>query len=409
MRAARRIALTLALLLGSSGARATAPDVDQARAIFNAGAQAYEKADYAAALEAFEAAYRITPRPGILFSMAQAHRRQYAVTQESGHIVEAVRLYREYLSKVSQGDRRADAVQALVELEPLAARVAAESSAATPVAAPTLRTRLMVSAEGDGAVISLDGQKPQGAPLIADVTPGRHQIRASAPGYIDENREVSAVEGTLVAVDVALREQPGKLFVVAPAGAEISVDRRLVGRTPLAGPISVTPGRRWVWIAKAGREPREIVVDVERGKARTIRVAMTSTGQRVAANVMFVTAGAAALAGGVFTEAALLNQHHAENVRTAQAASNISPGDVRNYEDARQRRDEFRNAAYVSFGAALGLTLTGAVLYIADQPRPAPIRAERPEPFAPKTRPVELGFLPLWERSLSGLALWGRF
>jgi hypothetical protein len=401
--------VALSLLLGGGVAHAAAPDVDQARAIFNAGAQAYEKADYAAALEAFEAAYRITPRPGILFSMAQAHRRQYAVTQEPAHIVEAVRLYRDYLSKVSQGERRADAVQALVELEPLAARVAAESSAAVPVAAPTLRTRLMVSVEGDAAQISLDGQKPQGAPLIADVSPGRHEIRASAPGYVDESREVVAVEGALVAVEVPLREQPGKLFVVAPSGAEISIDRRLVGRSPLNGPISVAPGRRWVWVAKAGREPREVVVDIARGRSRTVRVTMSNTGQRVAAHVMFVGAAAGVLAGGGFTEAALVTQHQAEGVRAIQGVSNISPSQVRDYEDARQRRDEFRTAAYVAFGSALGLAATGAVLYFSDRAAPAPIRSERPEPGGPKAKAVELGLIPVWERSVSGVAVWGRF
>jgi tetratricopeptide (TPR) repeat protein len=408
MRNRRSFRWMLALALASSAARAGETDVDQARAIFNAGAQAYEKADYASALEAFEAAYRITPRPGILFSMAQAHRRQYAVSEEPLHLREAVRLYREYLDKVNQGERRADAVQALVELEPLVARLAADGSAPVPTTAAAPRTRLMVSVDGDAAVLSLDGHATQGAPLIADVAPGRHRIRASAPGYVDEVRDVVAVEGALVAIDVPLREQPGKLLVVAPPGADVSVDRRLAGTAPLPGPISVAPGRRYLWIAKAGSEPREVVVDVGRGQSRTVRVELSRTDQRVAAELFFVGAGAGLLAGGVFTGLALENQSKASDVRSRQSTGDISMSAVHDYEGARQRRDDFRTAAYAAFGSAAGLGAIGAVLYFADRPPTAPVRAERPEPGGRKARP-ELGLVPLWAPSVSGLAVHGRF
>jgi hypothetical protein len=141
--------------------------------------------------------------------------------------------------------------------------------------------------------------KPKGAPLIADV-PRATQNQASPPAA-SRSRDVVAVEGALVAVDIPLREQPGRIHVKAPAGADVWVDLRLTGKTPLGGPLQVTPGRRVLWIAKAGHVPREVVVNVKRGQDKDVAVQLSQTTERIAATVLFVGAGAAAITGGVFT------------------------------------------------------------------------------------------------------------
>ena len=56
-----------ALALAEQGA-------DEARRYFEAGKQAYEAEQFAAAALAFDEAYRLEPRPAILFSLAQAHK-----------------------------------------------------------------------------------------------------------------------------------------------------------------------------------------------------------------------------------------------------------------------------------------------------------------------------------------------
>jgi hypothetical protein len=168
------------------------------------------------------------------------------------------------------------------------------------------------------------------------------------------------------------------------------------------------PGRRSIWIAKSGWEPREVVVDVTRGKSGTIRVALSRTTQRVVSDVLFVSAAAAACGGAVFTGLALANQSKANDVRAEQMSRNISPTEVGDYEDATHRRDDFRIAAYSAFGSALALAATGVVLYVADRPPPAPVREERFEPGTPKVR-QELGLVPVWGPTLSGLTVRGRF
>lgn len=82
-RASRRTtALVLATLVSASvltAAPASADDVEQAKTLFNAGAQAFNVGKFSAAIQAFDAAYALAPRPAILFSLAQAQRRQYFV------------------------------------------------------------------------------------------------------------------------------------------------------------------------------------------------------------------------------------------------------------------------------------------------------------------------------------------
>ena len=70
----------LAFLLAPSVARAD--DLADAKNYFKAGASAYAAGDYLAAIQALDAAYRLTPLPAIAFSLAQAERRQYFASRE---------------------------------------------------------------------------------------------------------------------------------------------------------------------------------------------------------------------------------------------------------------------------------------------------------------------------------------
>ena len=84
-------------IIGSAFAQEQGPEsVEQAKEYFRAGAQAYAVGQYQVALQAFEQAYALAPRPAVLFSMAQAERRQYFVDQKTEHLEKAIRMFREY-------------------------------------------------------------------------------------------------------------------------------------------------------------------------------------------------------------------------------------------------------------------------------------------------------------------------
>src|SRR5262245_42816610 len=156
------IAALMAGMLATFPAKAIEPAVlEEAKALFVAGDKAYSAGNFPAAIRAFQEAYKKAPLPPLLFSMAQAYRRQYAIDRKQENLREAITHYRKYIEQVPQGGRRADAAAALTELEVVASQSApADPSGQTaPSTAPAdtqSPTRLMISSTVKEAQISLD-------------------------------------------------------------------------------------------------------------------------------------------------------------------------------------------------------------------------------------------------------------
>lgn len=385
---ARRLALCLTLAVASAHAQT---ELEQAKTLFNAGAQAFAAGQFTAAVQAFEESYKLAPKPAILFSMAQAERRQYFVDKRPEWLKRAITHYRTYLEQVDKGGRRADAAQALAEIEPMAAKL--EGQPAAPVsAAPPAETRLMVSTQTKGADVWVDGQKAAELPLIDVVKPGKHQLRVTAPGYFDESREVVAVQGGLVAVDIALRERPAELTIVAPAGAQVTIDGRPQGTTPLS-PVELTPGVHTVTLTMNGHHAHTEELDVSRGEARQLRTGLQKTGQRKASYAVMAAGAGGLVAGGVMTFMALKRQSEAEDTLTTLETRNVDPHRLDTYDKARSSRDKYRTGAFVAFGAGAAFLTVGALMYSVDQPSvTAPRERERPKPGTPVEGPkLEVG------------------
>ncbi|MCB9588626.1 MAG: PEGA domain-containing protein [Polyangiaceae bacterium] len=416
-------ALISAPCLSTSSAQAQAEDVQKARTYFNAGAQAYEAGEYLAAIQAFDQAYKYSPRPAILFSAAQAYRRQYFIDKNAQNLQLAIKNYRSYLSKVAEGGRRADAAQALSELEPIAARLAAsatpnpENPDAPPPPAPApiiQQTRLMVSSQTKGTQVQLDGGATKQAPLIAEVKPGKHKVSLSAPGYFPEEREVQAAEGGIVAVDVRLRPQPAKISITTESGAEVRVDGRPAGVTPLNGPLELEAGTHLITVSRTGREPYSKELDLSRGEKRTLNVDLEVTTQRVASYVVLGTGVAGLLTGGVFTFLALRQEGKAQDIDDQRSSSNITRAQVLEYEDHIAKRDDFRTASVIAYGAGALLTATSVLLMSFDDPKINFDQRER----TPKTKTqeeeapqpsMEMSAAPFWGPGTLGGSLHGRF
>jgi hypothetical protein len=261
-------------------------------------------------------------------------------------------------------------------------------------------------------VVSLDGAPAQPSPLIADAKPGPHTVRVEAEGYAGEQRALVAVEGGLVALDVPLLERPARLLVRAEDGAEISVDRRPAGRTPLPGPIEISAGRHFVTVTRSGRRPFGEEIELARGESRSVDVELGVTGQRVSSYVLAAAAGAGALVGGAFVGVAYHEQALAESTRASAKTGNISQGMLDGYAAALASREDYKRAAYGAFGGALALGLTAGALFVLDTPR-APTRglradegpASKPKPAAP----LEVSALPLVMPGCVGAGLIGSF
>jgi hypothetical protein len=423
----RRVAPLLVLAAASLLPAVASAQQDQAKMLFNAGAQAYEAGQFAAAVQAFEQAYKLAARPGILFSIAQAHRKQYYVGKSPEDLRAALKGYRDYLAQVTQGGRRSDAAEAVAELEPLATRMEASGVSMTAPAPAATVTRLMVSSQTAGAVVSVDGGKPAEAPLFAEVKPGKHALRITAPGFIDETREIDVPPGVVSPVDIALRERPGKLSVRTQAGAQVSLDGRLVAVTPLPQAIDVEPGRHVVAISKNGYGAYTHEIEVGRGESKTVDAALLSTAQRKVSYVLFGAGVASVAAGGVLVYVALQEQKQATQFQSLQTSGKAMCGPrltgpnatdcdtylKTNYTNHVRARDDFRRDAGIVIGAGVAAAAVGVALFAADFPSLLGVvpkaRDSAPKAAPVKERSMEMSAVPLVVPGFYGASLTGTF
>ncbi|AKT39936.1 PEGA domain-containing protein [Chondromyces crocatus] len=388
----RSVVAAIAISLMTWPVQAQGDPVTQAKSLFNAGAQAYERAQYPAAIQAFEEAYRLSPRPGILFSIAQAERRQYYVDKQPEHVLKAITLYNEYLASVPQGGRRSDVVQALAELEPIAARLEAAQretpgpAPAPPPAPPKRQTQLMISSTIEGAVLSMDGGEAKELPFIEEVKAGKHRVKVSAPGYFDDEREIVAPEGGVVALDVTMRERPARLFVKTDAQAEVSIDGRVVGEAPLVQPVDIPAGKHLVTITRGGRKPFSRELQLERGELMTVDAPLDRTMQRYLSYGLFSVGVAGLVVGGAFGGLALREQGIAQEIYDRTAQGNVLSAEREALLSAIEQRNRWRevSSATAVSGAVLGAA--GVLLYLLDNPTIARTPAPEVSPKAPTPR-----------------------
>ncbi len=411
------LALTASLFVTTTALASDTPE--QGKTLFNAGAQAYAAGDFKAAIQAFDECYRLDPRPGVLFSIAQAHRRQYYVDKRPEQLKLAIQNYRDYLSRVTDGGRRADAAQALAELEPVAERLGASPAAPAAPSAP-VETRLMVSSPTREAMVSVDSQKAMPAPLITEIKPGKHALHLTAPGYFDEDREINASAGGVAALDIALRERPGLLMIKARDGAQLTIDGRYVATTPLPRPLEIEAGHHLIALARNGYYAHSEEIDVGRAETRTLDVRLGSTKQRVASYVLAGTGVAGIIVGGVFAGLAAHQQSLAQDIDTQRQTKGYDCRDTTvtcptvAYQNAVDERNALRPIAGVALTAGAVVAATGAMLFLFDQPsldaRAPRADSKPPAPVpAPAAAPLEVSAAPAIGPGFYGGSVIGRF
>lgn len=389
----RWVQLALVLLLAARSAAALAqPAIDQARIYFNAGVQAYSAGRYAAAVEAFTEAYALAPKPTVLFSLAQSERRQFTAGREPRHLRDAITHFRKYLDEVPEGGRRPDAVEALAELEVMAGRLEPGATTKAPEAAPLVAqpARLIVSTANKDAVISVDGVAYRDLPVIQALPAGKHVVRATAPGYIDEEKEITAVEGLVIPLEFVLQERPAYFDLNVTAGAVISVDGHREGTAPLGAVLDVPPGSHLVVVTKTGCYPYSETISIERGQTIPLRVTLQRTRQRTLSYVVF-GASAAALAGAaVLGGAAFYQQSIVRGVSDKTKTGNILPSSLTAYNAALGARDHLRSASFTMLGVGSALGLASVSLFAFDDPAP-PEAKRRSVRLLPRSVSLVLG------------------
>lgn len=391
----------------------------RAREYFQAGAQAYSLGEFGAAIQAFEQAYALAPRPAVLFSIAQAERRQYFLSQDPTHLQRAVEMYRRYLSEETQTARKADTVQALSELEPILARIAKSNAPSdtgrlsgnqVPTSMATASpTRVMISSPAQSAVLSLDGQVPVPSPLVREVEPGEHRVRIEAPGYRTVERRVIAVSGELVTVDVPLMEKPAFLVLQAPADAQLSVDGRVQGRTPFPKPLELPAGTHLITVSKSGFIGISREQTLARGQTTVFKAPLRRSVQRTAALYLAGASASALVTGGILGYLAHKQSTAADTFLRLRGKSELHPSDLADYASARSDYEKLRGAAWLSVGVGIGFGLTSLILRNYDSGSVETVKNQ--ESSSQQGRKQEPSFVaqPLFGKNFAGLGIQGAF
>jgi hypothetical protein len=363
------------VLLLACAIAAAADDDERAKSLHEAGAQAYDKGRYLLAIDAFESAYRLSPRAATAFSLAQAQRVQYFVDGDLSRLERAVEMYRAYLDRDPTGTRREHATEHLTVLVPILERARAEEpkKEAAPAPVPAPKTRLIISSRTEGAHVKLDGGAPEIAPASFDVTPGPHRVEVAAPSFVSKTVETQAVEGTAVAFNVELDPLPGTIAVSAPENARINVDGRDIGAGPSAR-ADFAAGWHVVSVLEAGKISYVRDLHVSSGEVVEVTAELETTAQRWAAYSLFAGAALFAAGTGVAAIAAVGKEQDAAAIDDKLGRMiSVSVEETERYRALEDERDDLvRIATFTGTAAVVSATL-GLILYLTDTPSPAPL------------------------------------
>jgi tetratricopeptide (TPR) repeat protein len=202
---ARLLGIVLAsqLLLGSGfGVRAawaqTAPSADvqdEARARLREGVKAYEAKRYKDAVDAFLAANRLVPNPGLSFNTAKAY-------EKLGDAAGALSFFRDYLRRAPEASDRAEVERKIKKLE------------------QRLQTKKLMQvsilSHPEGGTVVLNGQPVGVTPWTGEIAPGEHSFKIKLEGYRDHEQTFQLPRDHALDVKAELEVAPPES---APAAA----------------------------------------------------------------------------------------------------------------------------------------------------------------------------------------------
>jgi len=184
----RVFALVAALVgsgaLGGGGGTALAQD---ARELFSQGQEAYAHGRYEDAIDSWDRAYALDPRPPLQYNLAQAYGRLGRVEDEQRALTAYV-----------EGSRAAGIPEDDEQLTSARARLVA-------IGDRIRRTGIQLSGVPDGARVAIDGDRVEFAEgRSVPLAPGPHRVVVSLEGHEDFNTSVVVRAGETMVVPVML-------------------------------------------------------------------------------------------------------------------------------------------------------------------------------------------------------------
>jgi hypothetical protein len=226
----------------------------------------------------------------------------------------------------------------------------------------------VIFSEAPGARIAVDGELRSGSPAVVEVAPGKHQVVVEAPGFHPLQREVTAISGELIPVPVALAPLPSRVQLSTPPKADIYVDGVFASQGGEQLTLELPSGSHRISVAQNGHRVASRVIQLERGEMQAHGFSLEPTSQRRASHALFIGGAAAAAAGAALSYLAIQSQQSAQEFLAQQR--NVSEAEHVRYNADVTQRNRYRWLAGASFGASLGMLITGLFLHELDEPGP---------------------------------------
>jgi hypothetical protein len=218
----------------------------EARERFDTGLHLFEKGENAGALAEFKRAYQLIPNPLVLYNM--------------GLVYAAM-------------NRPVDALDALTQFlgEPGAAGPEQKKHAADVRAEQEKRIAQLVVLTDHPATVEVDGVEVGHTPLAKPIRvgSGQHVVAVEAPGFLGSRREVTLAGQITETLSMTMQPTDTRMaqLVVTAAlpGAEVIVNGKRVGATPLPASVAVPPGKASVELQRAGYRTSSQTIALDEG------------------------------------------------------------------------------------------------------------------------------------------------
>jgi hypothetical protein len=346
--ALRALVLAMILAVGTSAMAVSDVDRDRAEKLADIGYDHYDANDFVAASEAFAGAYRIHKIDKYVLNQAKC-------MQKLGKPIEALQLF-------ETGIRNHPRSGLAGKVRGLVSKLRRELGATM--------TEVKFSSAPPGAKVFLDGAEREigRTPHATWLSFGPHSIRLTFPEHEPSNRAFQIVAGDPLAVQVTLakRAVPGTLtFGAVPPGADIFINGKIRGVTPMRGGMELKPGTYDVLLRLPGHGPYTTTIELGDGSSVAIEPTWSDTGPATAPVLPVVDVPrapggglhwgswtGAGLGAGGFIASGLFIKQALDSAAAAQGVSKTSdsPGDREAWEDHKAGAQDSMNMAVLGFG-----------------------------------------------------------
>ena len=250
---------------------------------------------HAEAAEAMRRAISITPVPEYLYDIALFYERAKDWRK-------ALKYYQQFIDR-APGDSRVP--EAINRIRGLQGRLQNQYEEVMITSQPS-GAYLYINERANGSV----GQTPHRMKLL----PGTYKIIAELDGYVPTSQPLKLQAGASSQVALSLyseKEVAPVRFLINRAGAQVYIDRRLKGKSPITEPILIRQGVREIRISKPGYKTWSKKISVRPQKPMTVDVVLVEAGLKqlslkpktkdTVTPWIVMGTGAALLGGSVFT------------------------------------------------------------------------------------------------------------